>query len=167
MGRWSRLLARTFLEWLRPERGGHWLEVGSGTGALTASICAFGDPSSVVACEPSAPFIEHAERNVADARVSFVQTNAGALPSRDGGFDVIVSGLVLNFVPEMEAALRTMRERARSGGVVSAYVWDYTGGLEFLAHLWREAVALDGAAGELDESRRFEGWKEPMLETLF
>jgi SAM-dependent methyltransferase len=167
MGRWSRLLARTFLEWLHAKSGGHWLEVGCGTGALTGSICAFGDPSSVVACEPSAPLVDHARRNVSDPRVSFVQANAGALPSRDGGFDVIASGLVLNFVPEVEAALGAMRERARPGGVVSAYVWDYTGGLEFLAHFWQEAVALDAKAGELDESRRFGRWKEPMLEALF
>ena len=167
MGRWSRLLGRAFLGWLHADHERHWLEVGCGTGALTGGICRLSDPSSVVACEPSAPFIEYAERNVADPCVSFVQAGAAALPSRDGGFDVIVSGLVLNFIPEIEAALRAMRERARSGGLVAAYVWDYSGGVEFLHHFWAEATALDEAAGELDESRRFGQWKEPMLEALF
>jgi SAM-dependent methyltransferase len=167
MGRWSRLLAKAFLEWLGAKRGGYWLEVGCGTGALTSSICTLCDPSSVVACEPSAPFVEHAGKNVSDPRVSFVQAGASALPSRDGGFDVIVSGLVLNFVPEIEAAVRAMRERAGSRGIVAAYVWDYSGGLEFLDHFWKEAVALDEAAGELDEAHRFGRWDEAMLAELF
>ena len=60
-----------------------------------------------------------------------------------------------------------MRERARSGGTVAAYIWDYSGGLEFLHHFWKEAALLDEAAGELDEARRFGRWNEPMLEELF
>jgi len=50
MGRWSRVMAETFLGWLAPSPHGHWLEVGCGTGALTASICALADPASVTAC---------------------------------------------------------------------------------------------------------------------
>ena len=39
MGRWSRPLARVFVEWLHPKPSAHWLEVGCGTGALTSTIC--------------------------------------------------------------------------------------------------------------------------------
>jgi hypothetical protein len=38
MGRWSRPLARAFVEWLRPKPSAHWLEVGCGTGARTQTI---------------------------------------------------------------------------------------------------------------------------------
>ena len=97
MGRWSRPLARVFVEWLHPKPSAHWLEFGCGTGALTSTICHLCEPASVIACDPSAPFIEHARNNLSDARVTFVLAGTEALPNRDGGFDAIVSGLVLNF----------------------------------------------------------------------
>ena len=40
MGRWSRLVARQFLSWLNMPSGLRWLDVGCGTGALTAAIVA-------------------------------------------------------------------------------------------------------------------------------
>ena len=38
MGRWSRQIAPAFLAWLDAPRGKDWLDVGCGTGALTAAI---------------------------------------------------------------------------------------------------------------------------------
>ena len=167
MGRWSRLLAREFLDWLKPDRARHWLEVGCGTGALTSSIVARSEPASIVACDPSVSFVEHVKAKLPDPRVSSVVATADAPPSRAGGFDAIVSGLVLNFVPQPGAALAAMRERLRSGGVVAAYLWDYSGGVEFLAHFWEEATASDPDAAVLDESRRFAAWRPSHVTSLF
>jgi len=155
MGRWSRPLAHTFVEWLDPKPSSNWLEVGCGTGALTSAICGRCDPASIVACDPSGPFIEYARKNVPDSRASFVMAGAEALPRRDGGFDAVVSGLVLNFLPEVGKAVASMRERLRQGGIVGAYVWDYADGMEFLRFFWDEAVTLDPRAASLDEGRRF------------
>ena len=55
MGRWSRQLAPRFLQWLQAPAGGHWLDVGCGTGALTAAICTRTEPASVLGCDPSEP----------------------------------------------------------------------------------------------------------------
>src|SRR5688572_2466219 len=132
MGRWSRLLAPAFVAWLRPKPAGHWLELGCGTGALTSTICRLCAPASVVACDPAEPFIARARSHVSDACASFAVAGADALPTRNGGFDAVVSGLVLNFLQDPGQALRSMRERLRPGGMVAAYVWDYLGGLEFL-----------------------------------
>jgi SAM-dependent methyltransferase len=167
MGRWSRIVAAEFLRWLAPAPGGHFLEVGCGTGALTSSVAARCEPASIVACDQSAPFVEHARSMLPDARVSFVAAAADALPERSGGFDVIVSGLVLNFIPKPDAALAAMRERARPGGTVALYVWDYAGGLEFLRYFWEEAVASDPKAATLDEARRFGDWQPSRLVSLF
>jgi SAM-dependent methyltransferase len=167
MGRWSRLLGPAFLAWLRPERSAHWLEVGCGTGALTSGICALCEPESVVACDQAAAFVERARLSLPDSRVVYVVATADALPIRREGFDVIVSGLVLNFIAEPSAALTAMRERARPGGIVAAYVWDYAGGLEFLRYFWDEAVARDPGASELDEARRFGAWQLSKLVSLF
>jgi SAM-dependent methyltransferase len=167
MGRWSRGLAREFIEWLRPAPRAHWLEVGCGTGALTSSISSACDPASIVACDPSASFVEHLRSSLPAARDSFVTASASSLPSRDGGFDTIVSGLVLNFIPEPESALDAMSERARRGGTVAAYIWDYAGGVDLLRCFWEEATALDAKAAELDEARRFARWNAARLDALF
>ena len=50
---------------------------------------------------------------------------------------------------------RWSRLVARDGGTVAAYVWDYAGRMELMRHFWDAAVALDPAAVELDEGRRF------------
>ena len=105
MGRWSRLVAAEFLRWLGPKAGLHWLEIGCGTGALTSSIAALCEPASITACDQSPSFVAHAREKLSDARISFLTAAADALPIRSGGFDVIVSGLVLNFVPGPDAAL--------------------------------------------------------------
>lgn len=85
MGRWSRLLAPRFLQWLQAPTGGHWLDVGCGTGALTAALCAKADPASVLGCDPSEPFIEYAREHVPDPRARFVDrfwTTAAAVDHR-------------------------------------------------------------------------------------
>jgi SAM-dependent methyltransferase len=167
MGRWSRLLARVFVEWLRPKPSAHWLDVGCGTGALTSTICDLCEPASVVACDPSEPFIEHARNNLSDSRASFVMAGADALLSRHGGFDVVVSGLVLNFLPDPRDTVAAIRERLAPGGIFAAYVWDYADGMEFLRCFWDEAVASDPRAVAVDEGRRFPLCCTPELASLF
>lgn len=167
MGRWSRLVAREFLAWLRVGPGEHWLEVGCGSGALTAAIRSTCEPASIVACDQSAAFVRHARTRLEDPRIAFVTAAADALPSRDGGFTVVVSGLVLNFIAEPRAALAAMRERLSPRGLVGAYLWDYSGGIDFLRHFWEGAVVSDRAAGAADESRRFAAWRPPHVAALF
>jgi SAM-dependent methyltransferase len=167
MGRWSRPLARAFVNWLDAPRRAKWLEVGCGTGALTDAISELTEPASVVACDPSEPFVVYARKALRDERVSFVVTDTEALPGAPGVFDCVASGLVLNFVADHADAVRLMRDRLRRGGMLGAYVWDYGDGVEFLRHFWDEAVALDPAREELDEGRRFPVCKPDALIPLF
>jgi SAM-dependent methyltransferase len=167
MGRWSRALAGAFVEWLEPGPAAYWLDVGCGTGALTFTICELCAPAAVVGCDPSEPFIEHARAHLTDARVSFVVAGAEALPSREGGFDAVVSGLVLNFLADPGQAVATFRERLRPGGIAAACVWDYAEGMEFLRHFWDAAAASDPRAAALDEGGRFPLCQRPALESLF
>jgi len=167
MGRWSRRVAREFFEWLCPNPAGAWLDVGCGTGALTSTICELCEPASVVACDPSEPFIEHAREKLADPRVTFVVAGADELPRREGGFDHVVSGLVLNLLPDPERAAAAIRERLRSGGTAAAYVWDYADGMRPLRLFWDEAVAADPQVTALDEGRRFPLCVRPALASLF
>jgi len=155
MGRWSRPLAGAFIEWVGLPEGGHWLDVGTGTGALAAAICRLARPASVVACDPSAPFVEAAQKALSDPRVTVVQGGTGSLPARAGGYDAVVSGLALNFFPDAGAAVREQMSAVRPGGAVGAFVWDYAEGMEFLRHFWDAATAVEPAAAAQDEGRRF------------
>jgi SAM-dependent methyltransferase len=155
MGRWSRALARAFVAWLQPPAGGHWLDVGCGTGALTQAICDLAAPACVVSCDPSEAFVASARARVDPARVMVVRASTGALPERDGGYDAIASNVVLNFVPDVPEALREMGARTGPRGVVGATVWDYGDGMQMLRAFWDEAGRLDAAARAQDEATRF------------
>jgi hypothetical protein len=48
LGRWSRLVAREFLNWLDVPANGEWLDVGSGTGALSELIVQTTSPRRVI-----------------------------------------------------------------------------------------------------------------------
>src|SRR3990172_5089953 len=117
MGRWSQLVAREFLAWLDVEAGARWLDVGCGSGALTRTTLELASPAAVLGMEPSAGFVSSARRLTDDGRAEFAQGDARALPCRPGAFDAVVSGLVLNFVPDVGRALAEMRRALRPGGV--------------------------------------------------
>jgi len=153
VGRWSRLVAAEFVDWLAVEPARRWLDVGCGTGALTATILERADPAAVVAVDPSPAQLETAEQHIHDHRAHFVPGDAGRLPA--GEFDVAVSGLVLNFVPDAGAAVASMAGRVVPSGVVGAYVWDYAGRMELMRRFWDAAAALDPAAVALDEASQF------------
>ena len=167
MGRWSRLVAKSFLDWLGPLPGLRWLELGCGTGALTSAICQRCRPASIIACDPSSEFVSLAQESIQKCPATFVVASADHLPHRVGGFDFTTSGLVLNFLPDPEGALDALVDRVRPGGVISAYVWDYSGGMQFLRVFWDEATALDRDAAELDEGRRFKLCRIDALSRLF
>jgi SAM-dependent methyltransferase len=167
MGRWSRRLALRFVSWLRVPRGVHWLDVGCGTGALADAICSHGDPASVLGCDTAEPFIAFARAHSRDARASFVVGGVGCLPRRIGGYGSVTSLLALNFFPDPGAAIHEMRSLAAPRGTVSACVWDYGDGMEFLRHFWDAAEAVDSTARELDEGSRFPLCHPEALTDLF
>lgn len=156
MGRWSRKVADDFLPWLAPPRDADWLEVGCGTGALTATVLASAAPRSLLATDPSPDFIAHVQAEITDRRARFDLAKADALPCADNSVDVVTSALVVNFVPDRPAALAEMLRVLRPGGLLSFYVWDYpSGGMGFIDAFWKAAAEVDPAAAELDESTRF------------
>lgn len=167
VGRWSRLVARQFLDWLAVPAGCSWLDVGCGTGALSELILAQATPAKVHGLDPSAGFVEYARSRITDARVRFAVADARDTGLEDAAFDAVVSGLVINFVPQPENAVAEARRVARPGGVVAAYVWDYAGMMQLMRHFWNAAVALDPGARELDEGRRFPVCAPEALHELF
>ncbi|RZU19158.1 ubiquinone/menaquinone biosynthesis C-methylase UbiE [Kribbella rubisoli] len=162
VGRWSRLVAKEFLDWLEQPAALGWLDVGCGTGALTSTILRAADPATVLGVDPSEGFIEYARQSIHDERASFDLRSAAELP--DGPFDVVVSGLVLNFVPERVEALRRMRE---IGSTVAVYVWDYAEGMQVMRYFFDTMLALRPQDREHDEGVRFAFCTAEGLEGLF
>ena len=69
----------------------------------------------------------------------------------------MVSGLVLNFVPDVSAAIAEMKRVARPGGHLASYVWDYGERMQMLRYFWEVATELDPRATDLDEGVRMVG----------
>lgn len=164
VGRWSRLVADRFLAWLSPHLSLRWLEVGCGTGALTAAISEQCQPARLTAIDPSEGFLATAGARLGD-KATFRVANALAIPVEDAATEIVVSGLVLNFVPDTALGLTEMRRACVPGGTVAGYVWDYSGKMELMRHFWDAAVDLDPKAHELDEGVRFPLCRPDALES--
>lgn len=161
VGRWSRQIARDFLAWLAIPPDRRWLDIGCGTGALTATILSTAGPNSVVGVDPSDGFLALARQQVADARATFLSGNANAIPIDTASVDVVVGGLMLNFVPQPQDGVLEMVRVIRPGGAVAAYVWDYADGMRFMRYFWEAVATVDPAAAERDEGRRFDSVCSP------
>lgn len=167
VGRWSRVAAVSLVRWVDLPHDRDWLDVGCGTGALTAAILAVGEPRRVHAYDLSPDYVAAAQERVHDPRVEFGRADARTLPEPNGTFDAAVSGLMLNFVSEPADAVAEMRRVVCPGGTVAAYVWDYAEGMQPMRIFWDAAVELDPTAGELDEGRRFSLCRPGPLQELF
>lgn len=157
MGRWSRSIAERFVLWLDLPPGRAWLELGCGTGALTSAILEHGAPGNVLATDRSVDFVAAARRRLRDSlRVQLEPADAMALALPQDSRDAVVSGLLVNFLPERDAALEGMARVVRPGGTLAFYVWDYPdGGVGFMHAFWQSAEALDPNAAALSEAKRF------------
>lgn len=128
MGEWSRLAGETFLEWLAPQTGLRWLDVGCGNGAFTEMLVERCAPASVHGVDPSEAQLAYARTRPATRVAQFRQGDAMRLPFPDDAFDAAVMPLVIFFVPEPAIGVAEMARVVRPGGAVTAYAWDMEGG---------------------------------------
>jgi SAM-dependent methyltransferase len=167
IGRWSRRIAREFVAWLGVPAEVSWVDVGSGTGALTETILANAAPDHVIGLDSSPAFTGYSRERVDDGRAGFVVADARALPIERESADAVVSALMINFVSQPELALFEMTRIARAGATVASYVWDYGDGMQMLRAFWDAAIELDPQAAALDEARRFPLCRPQALEALW
>ncbi|HSY64690.1 MAG TPA: methyltransferase domain-containing protein [Terriglobales bacterium] len=167
MGRWSRLLAHEFLNWLGPLSNLRWLDVCCGSGMLTEAIVQRFAPARVVGIDASPQQIEFACAHRSSSAASFETGDAMALPFADASFDVAVCGLGLNFIPQPEVALQEMRRVTVPNAVIAVYVWDYAEGTRFLREFWDVAAAIDPEASAYDQAHRFPMCNPESLSKMF
>ena len=166
MGRWSTRVAQRFLSWLAIPPARSWLDVGCGTGSLTKLILETYQPKEIISIDSSRDFISHAQRSITDPSVYFRVGLAQSLDLDSRSIDTVVSGLVLNFVPQPKDAISEMLRVTKPGGKIGIFVWDYAEGMQMLRYFWDAAVELDNTAIKFDEGIRFPLCQEGQLESL-
>ena len=136
MARWSRRLAGPFLDFVGVKAGDWVLDVGCGTGVITAALAERG--CTVVGLDASEPYLEGARRELGDVR---------CMSYADASFDACVSALAIDVIPEVDQVVREMRRVTRVGGTVASGVFDFWGGFS-------PADLVCDTASELDEGMR-------------
>jgi len=141
MGRYSEPLAVKFADIAGVSSGQVALDVGCGSGALTAELLARLGPDAVSAVEPSQTLVSAAHARLPEAKVS--RATAERLPFRDRVFDLVAAQLVVHFMADAVAGLREMGRVTRPGGTVAACVWDHAGERGPVTVFWQAARQLD------------------------
>jgi SAM-dependent methyltransferase len=105
-------------------RGDRVLDVGCGPGFYAAELLGVvGPEGGVVAVDNSDAMLALAAARVGERdNVEFERADATALPLADASFDAALSVQVLEYVPELAAALGEIRRALRPGG--RAVIWD-------------------------------------------
>ena len=128
MGVWTRIAGKVFLEWLAPDAGLKWIDIGCGNGAFTELIVDECAPASVDGIDPSAGQLAFARTRPAARVAQFHLGDAQALPFEAARFDAAVMALVIFFVPDPVRGVAEMVRVTRPGGLVAAYAWDILDG---------------------------------------
>ena len=142
LGRWSRQLAPLFVDFVGVTEGETVLDVGCGTGSLSATLAVTG-ASKIVGIDPSKGFIEYARTQISDPRVTFDVGDAENLSYPNDSFDRAMDLLVVGFLPDPAKAAREKRRVTKSGGVVATATWDLSSANELNGCLWTAAMAID------------------------
>jgi ubiquinone/menaquinone biosynthesis C-methylase UbiE len=167
VGRWSRLVAMQFVDWLNIPDGHTWLDVGAGTGILTQVILERTSPRQVVGVDLSEQYLSFARQLITDERVELRVADASQPLLDQGSFDVAVAGLVLNFVPSPEDTVGNMKTAVKQTGTVAAYVWDYNHRMEMIKHFWEVAINIDPSAEQFHSATQYVLCNPTKLQTLF
>lgn len=155
MGRYSVPLAPVFADFVGIAPGRRVVDVGCGPGALTAELVERLGEESVVAIDPSEPFVEAVRGR--HPRVEVHRAAAERLPLPKDTFDAALAQLVVHFMTDPVAGLCDMGRVVKTGGVVAACVWDFDEGGSPLSLFWAAATDLDPQApgeGSLPGTRR-------------
>jgi SAM-dependent methyltransferase len=144
MGRYSVLLSPQLADLAGVAAGQRALEVGCGTGMLTAELVARLGPEAVAAIDPSESFV--AAMHERHPKVDVRRGAAEQLPFADASFDAALAQLVVSFMENAVAGVGEMARVTRPGGVVAISMWDLVGGRAPISPFWKAAVALDPGA---------------------
>ena len=157
---------REAAQWLVGQEAATVLELGAGTGKLTAQLLALGH--GVVATDPDTAMLDRLKRNLPEA--STVVAHAEDLPVGDHGFDAVVAAQAFHWF-DLDRALPEIARALKRGGRVGL-IWnqrdetipwvrrlgDLIGTQEQLDEP-AAALAESGLFGEVEEAS-FKHWQQ-------
>ena len=146
MGRWSRQLAPLFVEFVGVRDGEKLLDVGCGTGSLSATLARVTKAARIVGIDASKGFIEYARKQCADPRVTFEIGDAQNLSYPDASFDRCMALLAVDHIPDAPRATNEMRRVTKTAGLVATAMWDRSRDNELYGCFWDAAEAVDPTA---------------------
>jgi ubiquinone/menaquinone biosynthesis C-methylase UbiE len=102
------------------------LETAAGSGAVTRAVAAvLPDDAAYTVTDLNPPMLEQAQRRQAgDARITWRQADALALPFADGAFDVVCCQFGAMFFPDRVKGFGEARRVLKPNGVFIFSVWD-------------------------------------------
>ncbi len=142
MGRWSALLAPAFVSFADLPGGAHLLDLGAGTGVLSAALLKATTDSTVVGIEPATDYVAYCRSRFSDDRLCFEVGDALDIPFEEDRFDATLSLLILQELPDARRALCEMRRVTRPGGLIAASQWDFAHGMPMLTLFWDTVVEV-------------------------
>src|SRR5713101_9826541 len=152
MGRWSRRLAGPFLDFAGVQAGDRVLDVGCGTGVITAALAERG--CTVIGLDASEPYLEGARRSRSHRNIVYELGDARRMPYPDASFDACVSALAVDVIPEVDQVVREMQRVTRGGGTVASSVFDFWGGFSPADLVCDTASVLDEGMRSLRDQRK-------------
>ncbi len=116
-----------FINAFEPQLGQRVLDVGSGPGFLSNSISdRVGKIGSVCGVDISEPLLEIAKSQLKDrVGVEFLSGDATKLPFSSEDFDTVVSTQVLEYIPDVDAALLEFHRVLKNGGTIALLDTDW------------------------------------------
>ncbi|MET8405307.1 methyltransferase domain-containing protein [Streptomyces sp900116325] len=143
------------------------LDVGCGSGTITADLAALVAPGRVTAVDTSREILDRAAEVAAERgldNIEFTTADVHGLDFPDDSFDVVHAHQVLQHVGDPVQALREMRRVCRPGGIVAARDSDYAAMawypevpvMDAWLELYRRVARTNG--GEPDAGRRLLSW---------
>jgi ubiquinone/menaquinone biosynthesis C-methylase UbiE len=144
MGRWTSRLARPFLDFvgIGPEQ--RVLDVGCGTGVVTAAAAERG--ATVIGLDPSDAYLDFARSRRSGPKTKFEAGDARHIGYPDASFDAAISTLALDLIPDNDKVGKEMCRVTRAGGTVASAVHDFRGAFAPMFILCDIASVLDSRA---------------------
>jgi ubiquinone/menaquinone biosynthesis C-methylase UbiE len=121
MGRYSTQLAVRFADFADVRAPQKALDVGAGTGALTAELVGRLGVENLAAAEPSSDYAATLRERFPGLDVR--EAPAEELPWEDGSFNATLAQLVVVFLNDAPGAIRELARVTQPGGVVATCMW--------------------------------------------
>lgn len=119
-------MRRRYFSWLEVPEGGRGLEIGSGTGHVTADLLRSTSVGEAVGLDPSPVLVERANKLFGDTPgLTFVEGDARSTGIPDKSFDLTVFHTSLCHIPNPNAALGEAFRMLKPGGQVAVFDGDY------------------------------------------